>query len=156
MTIIAKTPRWLPLAVVALVVYALVTVALQWRKPAPRPAPAPVNVAALDTATSDRVVNEALGQIPVDSAAIKNGWRDEVGGVDLATFTPQQREIMVRAANSERCTCGCGFTLAACRAYDLTCPVSLPRVEALADSVKRGLIASARGLRTKPEGLVQP
>jgi hypothetical protein len=156
MTIIAKTPRWLPLAVVGLVVYGLVTVALQWRKPHPPAAPTPVDVASLDTAYTDGVVTEALGQIPVDSVAIKNGWRDDVGGIDLASFTPKQREIMVRAANSQRCTCGCGFTLAACRAYDLTCPVSLPRVEALADSVRRGLIASAHGLRTRPDALVRP
>src|SRR5204862_1231892 len=56
-------------------------------------------------------------------------WTDDARGVDLSVLTPAKREIFLRFANAERCTCGCGYTLAACRAYDLTCPVSLPRSE---------------------------
>ena len=150
MTIIAKTPRWLPLAVVALVLYTLVTLAMQFRGPhAPGRTLGP---AAPDTA-SDSVVSRALGQIPptpIDSTEIKTGWRDEVPGVDLATLAPAQRDLFLRVANTQKCTCGCGFTLAGCRTYDTTCPVSGPRVRALADSVRRGWIASARGLRARP------
>ena len=71
-------------------------------------------------------------------------------GVDVAGLTPAQRALFVRVANSYRCTCGCGFTLATCRAYDAQCPVSGPRVRALRDSVRAGLV-SARGLRQRPK-----
>ena len=107
--------------------------------------------AAVDA--SDRAIEEALGQIPAvdDSAAIKAHWEDEVGGIDASSLTREKKEIFVRVANSERCTCGCGYTLAACRQYDLTCPVSLPRVQALFDSVRTGKIRSAQGLRERPK-----
>ena len=75
---------------------------------------------------------------------------DEVKGVDLTAVTPGQREIFLRFANAERCTCGCGYTLAACRTYDTTCPVSLPIVKALLDSVCSGQIRSANGIRQRP------
>ena len=65
-------------------------------------------------------------------------------------YLPAQRALFVRVANSYRCTCGCGFTLATCRAYDAQCPVSGPRVRALRDSVRAGLV-SARGLRQRPK-----
>ncbi|HEY3215273.1 MAG TPA: hypothetical protein VGK93_02145 [Candidatus Eisenbacteria bacterium] len=56
-------------------------------------------------------------------------------------------------ANAERCTCGCGYTLAGCRAYDPTCEVSLPRIEGLLDSVRDGHIREARGVRSRPPTL---
>lgn len=70
-----------------------------------------------------------------DSTEIKTGWRNEVRGIDLAVFTPKQRSLYLKITNGRGCTCGCGYTLAACRENDLTCPVSLPRVEELRDSV---------------------
>ena len=158
MTIIAKGPRWGPLVLVALVLYLAVQFAMQWRRPHPS-APAPAagltagETAGTDTAATDRLIARALRQVPdapPDSTEIKTGWRDEVRGIDLAVFTPKQREIFVRMANAQACTCGCGFTLAACRENDLTCPVSLPRVEALRDSVLAGYVKSAAGLRARP------
>jgi hypothetical protein len=121
-----------------------------WQARPPRPASVPTSLAEPD---SD-VVERALSQIPglVDSAAIKSRWMDEVKGVDVSGLRPAQREIFVRFANAERCTCGCGYTLAACRTYDVTCPVSLPRVEMLLDSVRTGSIRSAEGLRQRPPG----
>ena len=101
---------------------------------------------------SDAAVESLLVQLPAvtDSAAIKTGWRDDVRGIDLDAMTAEQRTLMLRHANTQGCTCGCGFTLAACRTYDLTCPVSLPRVEALRDSIVARHITSARGLRESP------
>ena len=124
-----------------------------WRlgRPALVPSAGPAGGAMPDT-SRDEVVDRALGQIPpvVDSTEIKTGWRDDVRGIDLEVMTASQRELMLRHANSRMCTCGCGFTLAACRTYDLTCPVSLPRVEALRDSILAGRIHGARGLREAP------
>jgi hypothetical protein len=80
----------------------------------------------------------------------KSRWRDEVPGADLAGLTPARREIFLRLVNTRRCTCGCGYTLAACRAYDTSCEKSLPKVTALLDSVAHGWIADAAGARTRP------
>lgn len=87
---------------------------------------------------------------PVDSTEIKQRWQDEIVDLDLGVLSPAQREVFLRRANSERCTCGCGFTLAACRAYDSQCETSGPRVAALLDSVRTGKITSASGLRKRP------
>ena len=85
-----------------------------------------------------------------DSAAIKSRWVDEVPNAELAGLDAARREIFVRFANAERCTCGCGYTLAACRVYDPSCEVSAPLVAALLDSVRAGHIRSASGIRPRP------
>ena len=158
MTIIAKQPpRWVSFIVLALILYAAVQAAIAWRKS--RPAPVVEEgpgITAADTASddpgaTDRLVSRALGQIPPDSTEIKTGWRDQVRGIDLDVFAPKQREFFLAMANAQACTCGCGYTLAACRENDLTCPVSLPRVEALRDSVLAGHVKSVTGLRRRPD-----
>jgi hypothetical protein len=58
--------------------------------------------------------------------------------------------LFVRLVNGEQCTCGCGYTLAGCRASDMTCEISSVRVEALYDSVRAGHITSGRGTRERP------
>jgi len=85
-----------------------------------------------------------------ESDVEKTRWRDDVPGADLDGLSPQRREIFLRLANTRRCTCGCGYTLAACRTYDTSCEKSLPKVVALLDSVSQGLIADAVGARTRP------
>lgn len=100
--------------------------------------------------TTDAAIEQALGAARVDSVAYKSRWLDVVPGFDLASLRPKQRELFLRFANAERCTCGCGYTLATCRAADMTCDVSGPHLEALLDSVRAGRISSARGARTRP------
>jgi hypothetical protein len=139
----------------ALAVTAGLVAAWRLRQPAPGPpAAASGGTGPGDTAGVERRIAEALGPAPVDSAEIRTGWRDDVPGVDLAAFDPTRREVFLRHANSRACTCGCGFTMAACRTYDPTCPESLPAVEALRDSVLRGLTTGARGLRERPRPAV--
>lgn len=133
-------------AAVALALVAGLVAAWRLRQPADPPAGA---AAGADSALTERMIAEALEAAPIDSTEIKTGWRDDVPGIDLAAFDPARREILLRHANSRMCTCGCGFTLAACRTYDPTCPVSLPRVEALRDSVAQGQITHADGLRKR-------
>lgn len=130
-------------AAVALVLVAGLVAAWRFRTPVPPGA------GGADSSGTERMIAEALEPATIDSTEIKTGWRDDVPGIDLAALEPAAREVFLRHANSRMCTCGCGFTLAACRTYDPTCPVSLPRVEALRDSVQQGLIASARGLRKR-------
>lgn len=143
-----KPTLWIGGAAMAVLFVGIWILIHQWRTPPPEPA----SSAAEDT--SDAVIEQALRQIPmpVDSAELKSRWVDEVKGVDVSALRPEQREIFVRFANAERCTCGCGYTLGACRTCDPTCPVSLPLVEKLRDSVLTGLIRSAEGIRSRPRG----
>lgn len=112
----------------------------------PRP-PAPVVVQGGEPGNDD--VSRALRLAGIDSTR-KSEWVEAVPGADLGALTSRGRELFVRFANAERCTCGCGFTLAACRRFDSTCEVSGPRVEALVDSIRRGLVTDATGLRERP------
>lgn len=104
----------------------------------------------------EQVVEEALEQAvqgtqtPIDSVAYKQRWLDEVRGVDVAGLDPARLELFVRFANAGRCTCGCGYTLATCKASDMTCEVSGTRLAALLDSIRAGHITHARGIRSRP------
>ena len=98
----------------------------------------------------DDAIHQALRGAAADSTEIKTRWVDEVPNFDLTGLDASQREIFIRFANAERCTCGCGYTLAACRVYDSSCEVSTPRVQALLDSVRAGRITSAAGIRRRP------
>jgi hypothetical protein len=106
-------------------------------------------IATPDT-TSDRTVDRALDLAGRDSSVIRDRWHDEVAGIDLSGLDARRRDLFLRFANAERCTCGCGYTLAGCRATDMDCEVSGPRLVALRDSVREGWIRSAAGLRTRP------
>lgn len=98
----------------------------------------------------DDPVTRSLRMAEPDSTAIKQRWVEEIPNLDVSMLDPTQLETFVRFANAEQCTCGCGFTLAACRAYDATCDASGPRVEALRDSVAKGLVKLRKGLRERP------
>ncbi len=145
------TSRWIAFVAVAALLGGLVLATRQWRPQAPRSS-GPASGGA--PAKGDPVIEQALGQIPatLDSTEIKARWLDEVAGTDVADLAPARQEIFLRAANSQHCTCGCGYTLAGCRASDMTCDVSLGRVEALLDSVRTGRIRTAAGLRERPPG----
>ena len=136
---------WIALVALVALALGLGTAALQWRKPGPAGGVAPGDVAA-PSDTGEDVIRQALEQTAsgVDSTALKRGWVNDVRGLDVSDLLPDEVETLVRFTNARDCTCGCGFTLAACRAWDLTCPVSLPRVEALRDSI-RDARAPARG-----------
>ena len=115
--------------------------------PAPE-APSPTTKDPL--AGVDDPVTRSLRMTEPDSTEIKQRWVEEIPNLDVSMLDPTQRETFVRFANAEQCTCGCGFTLAACRAYDATCDASGPRVEALRDSVAKGLVKLRKGLRERP------
>lgn len=128
------------------VAFLIAGLSVAYRQARPRVASESVPKLDLDDTT---LVTRALEQIPMDSTAIKQGWVDEVKGIEVARLAPDQLERFVRFANARQCTCGCGFTLAACRTYDPTCPVSEPAAEALRDSILAGHLKSAEGLRTR-------
>lgn len=138
------------IAIIALLAL-VVGVSLAFRQSRPARPAAPPPAVPLEE-PGEGVVEEALMQIPgVDSVLIKSRWVDQIGNVDVSAMNPAQLELLVRHANARRCTCGCGYTLAACRMYDPTCPESGPVVEALRDSILAGDVRSADGLRPRPE-----
>ena len=112
-----------------------------------------------DTLTSDALIGRALALArrdaprPPDSSAIKSAWQEEVRGADLTRLSARSRELFLRFANAERCTCGCGYTLAGCLASDMTCEVSGARVAELLDSLRAGRIHDTHGLRERPRRL---
>lgn len=134
------------LGAAALVVVAGGLALIATKPPAPKAAP-PAVVRGGEPSEDD--VGRALRLAAIDSTK-KNEWVDELPGTELGGLPAAKRERFLRFANAERCTCGCGFTLAACRRFDSTCEVSLPRVKALLDSAARGLLPEPRGLRERP------
>src|SRR5213594_1876317 len=110
--------RWFAILAVAGLIAGLG--AAWWFARPPRLAPPPQAVNAPDTglAMPDDAIHRGFRRGAVDSTAIKTRWVEEVPGVGVATLDPARREIFIRFANAEHCTCGCGYTLAACRVYD--------------------------------------
>ena len=112
--------------------------------------PAPMPAAPAPGEPGPGVVEEAMRSAPLDSAEIKSRWQDEVRGFDVSGLDAKQQELFVRFANAERCTCGCGYTLAGCKASDMSCEVSGGMLEALRDSIRAGKVRVTRGIRTRP------
>jgi thiol-disulfide isomerase/thioredoxin len=75
----------------------------------------------LPTEASVQLVKDT-GQVLLANAA----FATEIPGVDLAALTPRRKADVLQRLNTEKCTCGCGLTLAQCRINDPTCTVSLP------------------------------
>jgi hypothetical protein len=135
-----RVARWIGLATVAVLALG---VGVAWRQWAPRP-----SAPARDPSSAEPV-REALAQAEPDE---RSRWVDPVPGADVSALDEPRRVLFLQLANARRCTCGCGYTLAACRAYDASCDVSLPRVEALLDSVRRGLVRAAPDARADAPG----
>ena len=140
--------RWIAIVAVAGLIAGLS--AAWWYSRPPQPAPL-AGTPDAGAGLPDDAIHRGLSAAADDSAAIKARWVDEVPGFDLSGLNAARREIFVRFANAERCTCGCGYTLAACRAYDPSCEVSAPRVQTLLDSVRAGHITSTAGVRKRPD-----
>ena len=47
----------------------------------------------------------------------------DIGVVNFAELTRNEKNTALKAANQARCTCGCGMSLAQCVATDSTCPL---------------------------------
>lgn len=99
------------------------------------------------------VVSEALELAQPDSIRRKTAWVDDIPDLELAALTDRARETFLRIANGRMCDCGCGYTLAGCRRYDTTCPVSGPRARALFDSVRAGRLTRADGHPERPAAM---
>lgn len=60
---------------------------------------------------------------------------NKIPGIDLSSLSSERRAEVLKALNSERCTCGCGLTLAQCRVDDPDCSVSLPLAQDLVKTI---------------------
>ena len=55
----------------------------------------------------------------------------EIPGIDLSALSPTKKAAALQRLNSDKCTCGCGNTVAQCRLDDPACGVSLPLARAI-------------------------
>lgn len=142
--------RSLVIGVAAVLVLALgIGVAVRQFGPKREVEPAPAALPPVAGEPGLDVVAEAMRSAPLDSAEIKSRWQDEVRGIDVSGLDAKQQELFVRFANAEHCTCGCGYTLAGCKASDMSCEVSGGMLEALRDSIRNGKVRVARGIRAR-------
>jgi len=56
--------------------------------------------------------------------------------VDFSSLTAPQKRAALVAANTARCTCGCGMGLAQCVATDSTCPIREPNIDRIRTMVR--------------------
>jgi len=63
----------------------------------------------------------------------------DLGVVDFSDLSSTQKRTALEAANTARCTCGCGMTLAQCVATDSTCPLRVGNIDRI-----KGMVAQAR------------
>jgi len=71
------------------------------------------------------------------SSGVAFGER-EIGVVNFSDLAPGEKQEALEAANSARCTCGCGMTLAQCVSTDMTCPLREDNIQTI-----RGMVRAA-------------
>jgi hypothetical protein len=62
----------------------------------------------------------------------------DLGVIDFSNLTAKEKRTALETANSARCTCGCGMTLAQCVATDSTCPLREGNITRI-----KGMVAQA-------------
>jgi cytochrome c biogenesis protein CcmG/thiol:disulfide interchange protein DsbE len=72
------------------------------------------------------------GQVSLKNAA----QATEVPGIDLSPLSPAEKRQALERLNSEKCTCGCDFTLAECRINDAACDISLPKAKKVVEEIR--------------------
>ena len=60
----------------------------------------------------------------------------ELSAINFSQLAPVEKRAALEAANSARCTCGCGMTLAQCVATDTTCPVRDDNIQRIRTMVR--------------------
>ena len=62
----------------------------------------------------------------------------DLGVIDFSNLDSKAKRTALEAANTARCTCGCGMTLAQCVATDSTCPLRVGNIDKI-----KGMVAEA-------------
>ncbi len=63
----------------------------------------------------------------------------DIAVVNFSDLSAKEKRTALEAANSARCTCGCGMTLAQCVATDSTCPLREGNITRI-----KGMVADAQ------------
>jgi hypothetical protein len=63
----------------------------------------------------------------------------DLPAVDFTDLTADQKNAALVEANTARCPCGCGMTLAQCVSTDATCPLRMTNVDKI-----RAMVTKAR------------
>ena len=61
---------------------------------------------------------------------------EDLGVINFSALDRTEKRTALQAANRERCSCGCGMTLAQCVATDSTCPLrtsNIGRIKTMVD-----------------------
>ena len=61
---------------------------------------------------------------------------DDIAVVNFSELGSTEKKAALVAANSARCTCGCGMTLAQCVSTDMTCPVRDDNIQRIRTMVR--------------------
>ena len=59
--------------------------------------------------------------------------------IDFTSLNAEQKRAALVEANADRCTCGCGMTLAQCVATDMSCPVRSGNITKIRGMVQKAL-----------------
>ena len=73
-----------------------------------------------------------------NTSGIAYGER-QLTAIDFTSLNDDQKRAALVEANADRCTCGCGMTLAQCVATDMTCPVRESNITKIRGMVQRAL-----------------
>ena len=72
--------------------------------------------------------------LPARSILEKTSYT-EIPGIDMKVLSKEHRENIMQRTNVEKCSCGCGFTIAGCRHLDTSCGVSLPMAKQIVTEI---------------------
>jgi SEC-C motif-containing protein len=67
---------------------------------------------------------------------------DDLLAIDFSLLNETGKDTALRAANTARCTCGCGLGLAQCVVTDTTCPIRTDNIEKIKVMVQEAKISS--------------
>jgi hypothetical protein len=73
-----------------------------------------------------------------NTSGIAYGER-QLTAIDFTSLNSDQKRAALVEANADRCTCGCGMTLAQCVATDMTCPVRETNITKIRGMVQKAL-----------------
>ena len=63
----------------------------------------------------------------------------DLPAIDFSSLNDDQKHSALVEANTGRCGCGCGMTLAQCVATDMTCPIRTDNITKIRAMVQRAL-----------------